>query len=385
MKKLFSALFGMLVAWSVIGVVAACSSKDNPQPTPPKEDSKVEVTQVTLNQTTASLVVGGTVTLTATVSPANATDKTVTWSTSNAGVATVSNGLVTAVAEGTATITATAGTKSATCSVQVKPKTVAVTGITLNKSELSVFVDDTFQLEATVSPADATDKTVTWSTSNAGVATVSNGLVTAVAEGTATITATAGTKSATCSVEVKPKTIDVTGITLNKSELSIFVGDTFLLEATVSPADATDKTLSWRSDNPSLATVDQNGLVTALSPGTCTVSAVHGSIVASCVIHCSEKPKVTSIVFEKGRYQVHVGKTVKLVYSYYPADATNTDFTWSVSDTKIATVDKTGIVTGKAPGIVTVRLTADNGVFGSVDVDVVVPGGNEDYGYEDLK
>lgn len=302
MKKLFSALFGMLVAWSVIGVVAACSSKDNPQPTPPKEDPKVEVTQVTLNQTTASLEAGGTVTLTATVSPANATDKTVTWSTSNAGVATVSNGHVTAVAEGTATITATAGTKSATCSVEVKPKTVAVTGITLNKSELS-----------------------------------------------------------------------------------IFVGDIFQLEATVSPADATDKTLSWRSDNPSLATVDQNGLVTALNPGTCTVSAVHGSIVASCVIHCSEKPKVTSIVFEKGRYQVLVGKTVKLEYVYYPADATNTDFTWSVSDTKIATVDKNGIVTGKAPGTVTVRLTADNGVFGSVDVDVAIPGGNEDYGYEDLK
>lgn len=344
----------------------------------------MEVSEVRLSQTSATLEVGGTVNLTATVSPSNATDKTVSWSTSDAGVATVSNGLVTAVGEGSATITATAGGKNATCSVQVSRKTVAVTGVTLNKTDLSLVEGDTFQLEATVSPADATDKTVTWSTSNAGVATISNGLVTAVGEGSATITATAGGKSATCSVQVSPKTVAVTGITLNESELNLYLGNSFQLQATVTPADATDKTVTWRSEDPNLATVDQNGLVTAVNPGTCGVWAEHGDIAAKCVIHCNEKPKVTSIVFNTSRYTVNIGKTVKVEYTYYPADAVNTNFTWTVSNTEIATVDNTGTVTGKALGTVTVTVAADNGVAGHVTVAVSVPGGNEDYDYEDL-
>ena len=169
----------------------------------------VAVTGITLDRTSVSLTEGQQVTLTATVEPADATDKTVTWTTSNSGVATVDqNGTVTAVAEGTATITAAAGDKSATCAVTVQKNVVAVTGITLDRSSVSLTEGQQVTLTATVEPADATDKTVTWTTSNSGVATVDqNGTVTAVAEGTATITAKAGDKSATCAVTVKKNTM----------------------------------------------------------------------------------------------------------------------------------------------------------------------------------
>ena len=163
-------------------------------------DGSIPVFSVTLNKTELSLKVGDSETLVATVSPDDATDKTVTWSTSDASVATVSNGVVTAKKIGTATITASAGGKSATCAITVEA--TPVTSVTLDKPSATLKVGETVTLTATVKPDDATDKTVTWSTSDASVATVSNGVVTAKKIGTATITASAGGKSATCAISV---------------------------------------------------------------------------------------------------------------------------------------------------------------------------------------
>ncbi len=202
--------------------------------TTPPTPSTVAVTGVTLNKTTTSLTIGQTETLTATVAPANATDQTVTWSSSNTAVATVANGVVTAVAAGTAniTVTTTDGSKTATCAVTVTtgttppPATVAVTGVTLNKTTTSLTVGQTETLTATVAPANATDQTVTWSSSNTAVATVANGVVTAVAAGTAniTVTTTDGNKTATCAVTVtapstEPVTPPTTTLTLHEPDL----------------------------------------------------------------------------------------------------------------------------------------------------------------------
>ncbi|MEG1070141.1 MAG: Ig-like domain-containing protein, partial [Ruthenibacterium sp.] len=159
------------------------------------------------NKTKLLLIEGDSETLTATVLPENATDKTVTWTSSNAAVATVANGKVTAVKAGTATITAkTANGKSATCAVTVtakKPDVVDVTGITLNETAFSLIVGENKTVTATVLPANATDKTVTWTSSNAAAASVENGKVTALKVGKTTITATANGKTATCEVLVK--------------------------------------------------------------------------------------------------------------------------------------------------------------------------------------
>ena len=159
----------------------------------------ISVSKVSLDRTSLTLDVGNSTTLTATVSPSNATDKTVTWSSSNTSVATVSNGTVMAVSAGTATITAMAGSKTATCIITVE---VPVSSVSLNYSSLTLTEGDSFTLTATVSPSNATNKTVTWSSSNTSVATVSKGTVKAVAAGTATITAKAGDKTATCKITV---------------------------------------------------------------------------------------------------------------------------------------------------------------------------------------
>ena len=211
-----------------------------------------DVTSVTLDKTTASLKVGETVTLTATVNPDDATDKTVTWTSSDEAIATVSNGVVTAKKVGTATITAKAGDKTATCQITVVA--TEVTSVTLNKTTASLKAGETVTLTATVNPDDATDKTVTWTTSDQTIATVSNGVVTAKKVGTATITAKAGNKTATCQITVVAT--EVTSVTLNKTTASLRAGETvtLTLTATVNPDDATDKTVTWITSDQSVAT-----------------------------------------------------------------------------------------------------------------------------------
>ena len=152
----------------------------------PKEDPIVEVTSVSLSQTTLSIAKGGTTTLNATVGPHNATDKTVTWSSSNSSVATVDKGTVSAIAVGTATITATASGKTATCEVTVTPK--GITSIRLEQGAAELNINEVFTLVSSVEPADA-DETLTWSSSDENVAKVENGKITAVGKGKATITA----------------------------------------------------------------------------------------------------------------------------------------------------------------------------------------------------
>jgi len=169
----------------------------------------VPVTGVSLNKTSLSLAVGGSATLTATVAPSNATNKNVTWTSSDPTKATVTNGgVVRAVATGSTTITVKTadGNKTATCAVTVTGggSTIAVTGVTLNKSSLSLAVGGSETLTATVAPNNATNKNVTWTSSAPTIATVTNGLVRAVSAGSTTIIVSTvdGGKTATCSVTV---------------------------------------------------------------------------------------------------------------------------------------------------------------------------------------
>ena len=253
-----------------------------------------KVTGVSLNTDSLTLEEGGTATLTATITPSNATDQNVTWSSDNESVATVDqNGRVTAVAQGGATITAAVDGKSAKCSVTVNAAApVPVTSVSLDKTSLGLTEGDTETLTATVEPSDATNKNVTWSTSDASIATVTDGVVTAVAPGTATITVTTedGNKTATCAVTVTAATVPVTGVTLNKTSTSLYVGDTETLTPTITPDNATNKNVTWSSDDTSVATVDASGLVTAVARGTAviTATAADGSgASASCTVTVS--------------------------------------------------------------------------------------------------
>jgi len=259
----------------------------------------VAVTGVSLNKTTTSIVAGQMEQLTATVSPAGADDPSVTWSSDNTSVATVDqNGNVSALASGTATITVTTtdGNKTASCTVTVTapPAPVEVNSISM-KSTATIGIGASETLTVTYDPADAnTSKALTWSSSDNSVATVDeNGKVTGVAAGTATITATtANGKTATCTVTVQA--VAVTGVSLSKHALSLQIGQSETLVATVAPATATNKNVTWTSSKNSVATVDANGKVTGVVAGTAviTVTTADGSKTDICSVDITAGPPV---------------------------------------------------------------------------------------------
>ena len=267
------------------------------------ETTTVDVEKVSLNKSATTLTEGESETLTATITPSNATgDKTVKWSSSNEAVAAVdSNGKVTAKKAGTAVITVTSSNgKNAGCTVTVKQKEISITGIGLNKSTTSLTEGESETLTATITPSNATgDKTVKWSSSNEAVAAVdSNGKVTAKKAGTAVITVTSSNgKNAGCTVTVKQKEISITGIGLNKSTTSLTEGESETLTATITPSNATgDKTVKWSSSNGAVAAVDSNGKVTAKKAGTAVITATSSNgKTAGCTVTVKQKDTYTGL------------------------------------------------------------------------------------------
>lgn len=254
-----------------------------------EEPSIITVTSVTLDSTSITLIEGDSQTLTATVSPSNVENQKVLWSSSNSSVASVKDGIVTAIKVGAATITAKSddGGKTATCTVTVEAKNTPVTGVTLDKTSYEMTEGDEVTLTATISPENATNKNVSWSSSNTSIATVDNGKVTALGEGNTTIMVKTedGNWGATCDISViKAITIPVVAIELNYTSLKIYKGDQVQLLATVKPRDATDKNVVWSSDTPSVVTVNADGLVTAILEGNARISATAGGIVSTCDI-----------------------------------------------------------------------------------------------------
>ena len=317
----------------------------------------VAVSSITLNENTLALTVGRSETLTATVLPDNATNKNVTWESSDSRVATVDeNGKVTAVKQGTATITVKSvsnDTVTDTCDVTVTDQIFPVTGVALTPDNAELYVGETKNLMVVFTPSNATNKNVTWESSNTAVATVADGVVTAVGKGTATITVTTadGNHTATCEALVG--------------------GNTKQLTATVAPANADDSTLVWTSGNAKVATVDQNGLVTAVGAGTTTITATAGGKSATCTVTVTAKPvPIETIALRDAA--VSVGGTIQLEPVFTPADTTQRDVIWTSSDRTTATVDANGRVRGVAEGKVTITVTstADRNITASCTVTV---------------
>ena len=253
---------------------------------------KQPVKSVKLNKKSATLKKkGGTVTLKATISPKTANNKDITWKSSNKKVATVKNGKVTAVGNGTCTITATAkdgSKKKATCKITVKIAKVKVKKLTMYPIPPIVELTrrgETCQLMAVASPANATNQAVSWKSSNTKVAKVnSSGKVTAVGNGTCTITATTkdgSNKKATCKVMVNIKKVVLTQkIDLSEGPFTMRkIGNSMYLSGSIIPANVTDPTLRWYSSNPNVATVYEydyttDTSVTAVSNGRTIITAV---------------------------------------------------------------------------------------------------------------
>ncbi len=339
-----------------------------------------DVSSLVLDKSSLSLPVNGTYTLTATVGPDDATDKSITWtSASPSDVSVDSTGTVKVLRNYTGDVVITAKTNSGsitqTCKVSVN--SIKVDGIAISDTSATLYKGSWKQLSAVITPSGAADPAVTWSSSDSDIVKVdSTGKITAVGTKTsgttvineAIITAQSSNASvfATCTVKVLDAVL-ITSLTLNKSELALNVGDEEILTVTGSPSNATNKTLLWTSSNPDVASVS-GGKVIAAAKGTTVVKAeaTDGSgKYVSCVVTVNNI-QILNVYLDKSSLDLSEGDTAKITATIYPSNATTSTLKWTSSNTSVATVDSKGnIVAGATKGyaIITASATDGSGKF----------------------
>ncbi|WP_111979920.1 Ig-like domain-containing protein [Algibacillus agarilyticus] len=268
--------------WNADTLTFVHSSTDN------GNGSDVAVTGVMVNPASASLNIGQSQNITATVTPANATNKAVTFESLDTSIATVNaNGMVTAVSNGQAIIRVTTadGFYVATSNINVLADGVAVTGVSVNPTNTTLTVGQSQTVTATISPIDASNNNVSFSSSNTSVASVNaNGVITAVNAGQATITVTTedGSFTAQTNVTVTPDSVAVTGVSITPASTTLVVGQSQNATATVAPSNASNTNVAFSSSNTSVATVNANGVITAVNAGQAmiTVTTSDGNFTA---------------------------------------------------------------------------------------------------------
>lgn len=261
--------------------------------------------------------------------------------------------------------------------------TVNVTSVSITGTKTEIAVGESLQLSATVSPSYATNKAVTWTTSNSSVATVSaSGLVKAVKAGSVTISATAQDGSGargTYTITVINPVVSVTSIAVTGSKKEIYGGESLQLSATVSPSNATNKSVTWTTSNSSVATVSTSGLVKAVKAGSVIITATarDGSGVRGTYTLTVKDPivSVTFITITGSKEEITVGESLQLSATVSPSYATNKSVAWTTSNSSVATVSASGLVKAVKPGSVTITAIAQDGslVRGTYKILVLTP------------
>ena len=318
----------------------------------------------------------------AVISPDTATCCEVVWHSSNTSVATVnaSSGYIYAKADGTARIyaTATDGSGQSDYITVNVTSVVKISSVELNKSMLSLKEGQTYAFSPEIYPTDATNKNLIWSSDNTEVAIVENGIVTAVGVGTAVITAVAEDGSWACDcceIKIEEKIL-IDSISMVDTYEDVYVGrHTYLkTEVKILPNDATNKTLSWRSENEEIAIVNEHGVVTGKKLGKTriTVTTTDGSNKSDwCYILVQDVPTVQEVSISSTYKQMSVGGKLRLKATVYPNNVEDKSITWKSSNTDVATIGECdGIVTAKKRGVVLITATAINGVKATCNIHV---------------
>ncbi len=319
---------------------------------------------VSMAEEEVNTTVGNSIQLIANVTPTGASNKKLYWDSLNENVAKVSDsGIVTGVKTGTTTITVITddGGFTASCTVNV---TNPVRDVVLNDTTMTIYNGTSKRLFATVTPLDADNPSLIWSSSDDTIVTVDeNGIVTAGnSTGSAVITVRTvdGGYTATCTVNTGKK---VTDVYISDSQVLLVPGLTHQLTATVMPLKALNRVVTWASTNEAVATVDQNGLVTAHKAGTAViiVETDDGNYSKTCTVTVDNSAQGFELTSHDEYIAVN-GK-VQLNGVFTPSDAQNKAITWTTSDSTIATVDENGLVTGKKAGSVVITATTVDGGY----------------------
>ena len=328
---------------------------------------QVPLAGIRLKESNVTVELGKTGYIGAIYEPENASDKVLYWSSSNENVAKVNEGVITAVGKGTATLTAIsrAGGKTASCTITVEdPNFVHINEITMKSEKVELKTGETGWVGVAYNPSNATNKVLTWKSSNEKVATVKEGTVKAVGIGTATLTATSedGGKTATCKVTVTDGKKHIESIRLKTDSIEMKPGEGKTIYAEYNPSNVDDKTLYWKSSNEKVVTVNE-GYAKAIGEGTATVTAVSrdGGKTASCkVTVTSGTVKLQSIKISSSTEILTKGEGKTIYVTYNPNNVTDKTLYWSSSNEKIATVSE-GYVKAVGEGIATLTARSKDG------------------------
>lgn len=331
------------------------------------------VNEIKLGETQLNLVEKEGRAITATIVPDNATNKNLLWASSNENIATVDNGVVTAIAEGEAVITVTSedGNASASCSIAVQ-KLYPLTGIKFDSAKLTLNAGDSHTMNVTYTPENATYKNLKWTSSKPTVATVDNGVVKALSAGTTIVVATSedGGYKATCIITVV-QPVTVTGITLNTNKFELVNGESASVIATITPADATNKNINWVSNDETIAVVE-NGRIQAKGVGTTKITATteDGGYTSFCDVTVLPA-QANGVTLDKSNVCITIGETDTLTATITPSVAENKNVIWKSEDESIVTVDN-GVLQAVGVGTTTITVTTEiSGYTDSCEVTVL--------------
>ncbi len=361
-------------------IYAFATPTDGVVTTPAREEITITklaptvATGLAISATTLTLVEDETATLTATPTPADVVGLVYTWTSDKPEVATVENGVVTAIAPGEATITvsATNGAMEApiTAECKVTVTETPATSVTLAKEAATLYAGDQIKLAYEIAPANAIASELTWTSTNEDVATVANGIVTAVAPGEAKIAisvkngAMAEAVTDTCVITV-PEYIAATGVTLSLTDTLVAKDATFTLVETIAPAGAMEVLKLWSSDNTAVATV-VDGVVTAVGAGEANISLRVKSEKSDAIYEATCKVKVmvavNAAMINEKEVTIIEGETAPLTLQYAPKDATDLTIKWISSNEEVATVVD-GVVTAVAEGEAEITVSIQNAVM----------------------
>ena len=296
---------------------------------------------------------------------------TVYWSSTNPGVVSVNeNGFIYGNAVGMAIIRASAvNGLYQDCYVSVVKPGKGVVGISLSKAHVAIDEGKKASISARLNPRSPQNKTVTWSSSDPNIASVSKGMIIGHSPGTVVITATASSGvAAQCTVVIR--SLAVSQVVMRKGYLAVDEGKKTSLSASVLPRNARNKTLSWSSSDPSIASVSAKGKITAHQPGTVQIIATAHNGVSSSSTLVVRSLAVSSVSLKRNPILLKVGRTTNLKATLAPKNTRYKNVTWSSSDPSIAVVSPKGSIKGINPGTVTITAMAHNGIVATCTVTV---------------
>lgn len=329
------------------------------------------VQSISLSKNLVELEAEESETITASCTPSNADDVTISWHSKDATIATVAEGRINAIRVGeTEVVAKSVNGVEAICKVIVNP-TIA-TSVKLNKNSLSLTTGNSDKLEATVLPAKTTNKVVKWESTASNIVSVDgSGNVKALSNGTAKISAITTDGSNLSDECVVTVTTLATSISLNQNNANLIVGQSLSLNAIIQPSTTSNQNIVWKSNNNSCASVTSDGTVSANATGTATITATTSdgtNLSASCVIVVTNP--VISVTLDKTSAEMMVGQQIVITASCIPSNADNTSITWSTSDNTVATVEN-GVVTAKKLGNATITASSANGIEAKCSINVV--------------